>query len=353
MRLGRLFFAGAVLLALAWFALRSPLPVADPRFIKQDSASPGAPLSISVYLDTGYERSRAQSALADTEAFLREREQAWAPWGDGALGALNRALARGGTHLVPEAMAALFERAERARSETGGRYDVRLGALARLWGFDTQPPTRSAPPAADAVQRLAQALARAAPYQAGQEYGPSLAVQWDFGALPRAGALDEALEKLKEAGIGNAMINFGGILRTRGQRGTAPWRVGLRNPRARGPNDALAYILTAEDEAISTRGDDERFFEDQGRRYHDVLDPRTGAPADGLQSVTVIAPDAASAAVASQSLFVAGPGGWRDLARTLAIAQVMVVTADGRIRVTAALNQRLKFLRDRQASVEP
>jgi thiamine biosynthesis lipoprotein len=209
------------------------------------------------------------------------------------------------------------------------------------------------PPAEAEVRRVAEALARAAPYQAGQDYGPSLAVQWDFGALPRAAALEEALARLKDAGIGNAMINFGGVLRTRGQRGTAPWRIGLRNPRARGASDVLAYVLTGADEAVSTRGDDERFFESGGQRYHDVLDPRTGAPAPGLQSVTVIAPDAVSAAVASQALFVAGPGGWRDLARTLAVAQAMVVTAGGDIKVTAALNQRLKFMRDRQASVEP
>jgi len=353
MRLGRLFFGGAVLLALAWFALRSPLPVADPRFIKQDFAGPGTALSISVYLDAGYERSRAQSALAEAAARLREREQDWAPWGDGALGAMNRALARGGAQAVADEMAEVFDRAEQARAESGGRYDARLGALARLWGFDSQPPARSAPPAAAEVQRLAEAIARAAPYQAGQEYGPSLAVQWDFGALPRASALDEALAQLKDAGIANAMINFGGTLRTRGQRGTAPWRVGLRHPRARGPNEVLAYVLTSQDEAISTRGDDELFFEDQGQRYHHVLDPRTGAPAQGLQSVTVIAPDAATAAVASHALFVAGPGGWRDLARTLGVAQAMVVTSSGDIKVTAALNQRLRFLNDRQARVEP
>lgn len=353
MSTGRLFFAGAVLLGLAWFALRSPLPVADPRFIKEDFAGPGAPLSFSVYLDTGYERAKAHAALAEVAVFLREREQDWAPFGEGALGAMNRVLARGGTHRVTAAMAELFDRAEQARRETDGRFDARLGALAKLWGFDTQPPGRSAPPPDADLRRRVEALSRTAPYQAGQPYGPSLAVQWDFGALPRAVALDEALAQLQQAGIANAMVNFGGVLRTRGARGAAPWRVGLRNPRARGPSELIAYVLTTADEAVSTRGDNERFFEAQGVRFHDVLDPRTGAPAQGLQSVTVIAPDAATAAIASQALFVAGPGGWRDLARTLGVAQAMAVTADGQVKITAALNQRLKFLKDRQARVEP
>ena len=63
MRLGRLFFAGAVLLGLAWSALRSPLPAADPRFITLDVTDAGAPAAINVFLDTGYSRDRARSEL--------------------------------------------------------------------------------------------------------------------------------------------------------------------------------------------------------------------------------------------------------------------------------------------------
>ena len=350
MRLGRLFFAGAVFLGLAYFALRSPLPVADPRFIKEDFPGPGAALSISVYLDTGYSRDRAHKALADCAALLREREHDTDPWGDGALGAMNRSLARGGTPPTPPDLVALFERAEQSRVETGGRYDARLGALSKLWGFDGAPPSRNAPPPEAEVQRAVAALARAAPWRAGA-YGPSLAVQFDFGGLARASALDEALATLKDAGINNVMLNFGGSLRTRGARGNAPWRIGLRNPRAKGPNDVLAYVLTDRDEALTTRGDDELFFEQGGARYHHILDPRSGAPAQGLQSATVISADGQSAAVAAQALFVAGPGGWRDLARQLGADQALVVTADGDIKLTAALNQRLKFLHDRQPSV--
>jgi thiamine biosynthesis lipoprotein len=63
MRLGRFFFAGAVILGLAYFALRSPIPAADPRFLQAEVADAGAPASIAVYLETGYLRERAQSEL--------------------------------------------------------------------------------------------------------------------------------------------------------------------------------------------------------------------------------------------------------------------------------------------------
>jgi len=72
MRLGRLFFGGAVLLGLAWFALRSPLPAADPRVLKEDVADAGAPLSINLFLDTGYSRDRAKAELATATAQFRK-----------------------------------------------------------------------------------------------------------------------------------------------------------------------------------------------------------------------------------------------------------------------------------------
>lgn len=79
MRLGRLSFAAAIVLALAWFALRSPLPVADPRFLQQDFAGAGAPLSISAYLEAGDPRGRGPGdALA---YLLADRDDAIASHG--------------------------------------------------------------------------------------------------------------------------------------------------------------------------------------------------------------------------------------------------------------------------------
>jgi hypothetical protein len=79
MHLGRLFFAGAIVLALAWFALRSPLPAADPRFIQKDFADAGAPLSISAYLEAGHLRERGQAEIAGVAAPLRAATQATPP----------------------------------------------------------------------------------------------------------------------------------------------------------------------------------------------------------------------------------------------------------------------------------
>ena len=353
MRLGRLFFAGAVLLALAYFALRSPLPVADPRFLKHDFFALGTLVSVSAYLDEGDTRERARGALADCEKFLAAYEAAWSPAGDGALGALNRRLAAGGAAGVDGADVALFVRAEEMRARSGGLFDARLGALVRLWGFDDDARRRDAPPESAQVRRLLEALRQAPAFDAGRAYGPAPGVQWDFGGIAKGTAVEEAVARLKAAGIANVIVNAGGNLRAAGRRGRAPWRIGIRQPRGTSPADVMAYVLTDRDEAIMTSGDYERFFEHGGRRYHHVLDPRTGAPAEGLRSVTVAHTDAAWADAASTALFVAGPAGWREMARQLGIEQALAVTAGGEILVTEAFHRRLKFFGDARPRVVP
>jgi thiamine biosynthesis lipoprotein len=352
-RLGRLFFAGAVLLALAYFALRSPLPVADVRFLKHDFTAFGALVSVSAYLDEGMTRERGHEALVASEKFLNGYAETWAPSGKGLLGDINRQLAGGQTFSISGPTAALFVRAEEARVRSGGLFDARLGALVRLWGFDAPAPARTAPPDAAELRRLSGAVLRAPAFQEGATYGPAAEVQWDFSGIVKGLAVDEALARLKAAGIGNAVVNAGGSLRTAGKRGDAPWRIGLRHPRGKTPDDVIAYVLTDRDEALMTTGDYERYFEQGGVRYPAVIDPRTGTPAQGLQSVTVAHRDAAWADAASVALFVAGPARWREVARQMGIEEALVVTAEGQIEVTEAFNSRLKFLHDLTPRVVP
>jgi FAD:protein FMN transferase len=177
--------------------------------------------------------------------------------------------------------------------------------------------------------------------------------QWDFGGIAKGAAVEEAVQRFKAAGVSNVIVNAGGNLRTAGARGKAPWRIGIRHPRGRTPDEVLAYLLAEGDEALITSGDYERYFEHGGRRYAHILDPRTGLPASGLQSVTVAHADTAWADVASTALFVAGAEGWREAAAALGVEQALVVTAAGEIVVTRALARRLKFMRGHEPRVVP
>ncbi len=152
--------------------------------------------------------------------------------------------------------------------------------------------------------------------------------------------MDLAITRLRELGIQNAIINAGGNLRAIGKHGDRPWRIGIRNPRGEG---VLASIETRGDESILTSGDYERFYEYQGKRYHHIIDPRSGYPVTGVISVTVIADDAATADAASTALFVAGPQRWREIAKKLGVTQVMLIDGQGRMVVTPAMAKRVRF----------
>ena len=84
----------------------------------------------------------------------------------------------------------------------------------------------------------------------------------------------------------------------------------------------------------------QRYYMHQGQRYHHILDPRTGYPAQGTQSVTVIHPESALADVAATALFVAGPEDWHRLAKKLGITQVMLIDDQGKIHVTPDMQKR-------------
>jgi FAD:protein FMN transferase len=347
--------AAAVLLYLV---LRPPHDGSgDPRFIQHEFFAMGTWITLSAYLDDGSQREAALSALHAAEDRLRRHQQRWTPWGDGALAKVNQALQAGERVPLTAELAPLFVRADWMRQASGGAFDARVGALVRTWGFDREEHFRSAPPPRAELDTALAALQAAPPSPLPCEdpsaicYGPAPGVVWDFGAIAKGTGLKDAAEVLRDAGIGHYIVNGGGDLVVAGRRGERAWRVAIRHPRAQ--YGRLLATLESENEAVFTSGDYERFFEHQGRRYHHILDPRSGEPAMGLQSVTVIHDDVALADAASTALFVAGPDGWRETARALGVDQVMVVHADGRIEMTAALEPRLRFPGDPPRSVVP
>ncbi|MDX1673899.1 MAG: FAD:protein FMN transferase [Longimicrobiales bacterium] len=186
-----------------------------------------------------------------------------------------------------------------------GRFDPTLGRAAALW----DPGHRSAPPS---VAEL-EGLTRDGLYRS-LELGRSgsepvvvyhdAAVQLDLGGIAKGYGVDRAARALREWGITDALINVGGDLFALGvSEDGDPWEVGVRDP-----EDAtrLAATFRVTDRAVATSGDYEQYFEHQGRRYHHLLDPRTGEPRrTDVRSVTVeadrcITADAAGTAVFGQ-----------------------------------------------------
>ncbi len=300
--------------------------------------------AILVTVDAGEESRRAAvaQAIAEVQKLLYEFGlDGWA-WGSGALARFNRDLADGAAPRVPSLLKPLFARAWDICQASGGLFEPRIGALVRLWGFDDPDRLRSAPPQRAEIDASLAAVRAAPSYEGADSYGPAPGVAWDLGGIGKGYIVDIALEWLRRRGFANAIINAGGNVAVRGSRGDRPWRIGIRDPRTAADLPQLLASLDACDESVVTHGDDQRYFEHQGRRYAHILHPHSGKPVQGLRSLTVVHGDGTLADGGGAALFVAGLGGWPQLARQLGIQQVLAVADDGTVWVSEPLAARMQ-----------
>jgi thiamine biosynthesis lipoprotein len=161
-------------------------------------------------------------------------------------------------------------------------------------------------------------------------------VRIDLGGIAKGYAVDRSIERLRKLGIRHAMVNAGGDTRLLGDRRGKPWIVGIRDPRN---EDRVVTRLPLEDEAISTSGDYERYFEEDGVRYHHILVPGTGRSARGVRSATVIGADATLTDALSTTVFVLGVERGLQLIAQLPGVEAVVVDEQGRIFHSDGLTQ--------------
>ena len=153
-------------------------------------------------------------------------------------------------------------------------------------------------------------------------------VRINLGGIAKGYAVERGAGILGELGIRHAIVTAGGDSRLVGDRRGQPWIVGVRDPRK---DDEVAIRLPLENEAISTSGDYERYFQEDGKRYHHILQPATGEPASGVHSVTIVGPDAVITDALSTSVFIMGVDRGLRLLATLPDYEGIVIDADGQL----------------------
>ncbi len=153
-------------------------------------------------------------------------------------------------------------------------------------------------------------------------------VRINLGGIAKGYVVERGIEILRKGGCEHAIVTAGGDSRLLGDRRGRPWMVGIRDPREDGE---VAISIPLVDEAVSTSGDYERYFDEDGVRYHHIIKPSTGAPAEGVHSATVFGPDAVITDALSTSVFVMGVEQGLKLIGTLPDYESVVIDAAGRV----------------------
>ena len=264
---------------------------------------------------------------------------------DSAVSQLNAAgeleLGELGEELIP-----ILRAAETYRRETDGAFDITVAPVMSAWGFAAGSFRVPSQAELDGLLELVDGSAVGVEGRT-VTLGPGQAI--DLGGIAKGYAADKIVKVLREHEVPRANINLGGNVLAYGDRpdGT-PWRVGIQDPARVGEQNAFAGVLALTDSFAVTSGGYQRYFEQDGKTYHHIIDPATGYPADsGLTSVTVAAGlgegDSGTMCDAySTALFIMGEKKALDFWRTWEGTpfELVLVTEDGRVLVTEGLADR-------------
>ncbi len=247
---------------------------------------------------------------------------------------ISRLNASGGAPVVlaPET-AALLNRALALSEETGGAFQPAVLPMCRAWGFSGGETHRV--PAEETRAALVETVRQTRLAVDGCTAvltGPSGA-GIDLGGVAK-GYLGDCLAAVcEERGVRSALFDLGGNVQLVGKKPDGKlWNVGVQDPLD--PN-AVVGVIAAEDTALVTAGSYQRYFETGGARFHHLLDPETGAPAEsGLLSVTVIMPDGTAADALATALFVMGADRAEAFWRARGGFEMVLILSDGTLRAT-------------------
>lgn len=164
-------------------------------------------------------------------------------------------------------------------------------------------------------------------------------VKIDLGGIAKGYAVDQSIKILKQMGIEHALVSAGGDTRLLGDRKGRPWLVAIRDPASK---EKAIVMMPLQNEALSTSGDYERYFIEDGVRYHHIIHPTTGKSASEVRSASIIGPDAISTDALSTSVFIMGIHNGMELLNSLENIEGVIVDRHGKLFYSHGLVNDMK-----------
>jgi thiamine biosynthesis lipoprotein len=307
---------------------------APAEWYSREEAIMGTAVRVELWHDDATAARAAMSAVMDEMHRIDASMSPYKP--DSELSRINREAAHRPVAISRE-MFGLIARSIEFSKLSGGAFDITFSSVGYLYDYREH------------VKPSDQQIAQAVP---GINYrhlqlDPTArtihfarpGVRIDLGGIAKGYAVDNCIAILKGRDIRNAIVTAGGDSRMLGDRRGRPWNVGIRDPRRRGE---VAAVLPLADVAISTSGDYERYFEEDGVRYHHIINPKTGKSATGVRSVTIIGPDGITTEGLTKSVFVKGPQAGMRLIESLKGVDAIIIDDAGRMLYSPGLRDALR-----------
>jgi FAD:protein FMN transferase len=233
---------------------------------------------------------------------------------------------------VSPELIALLESALKLSTATSGAFDITYDSVGDLYDFrlSKRPDAKEIAARIDKIDyhfvELDQVSNTVRFLKAG--------VRINLGGIAKGYAVERVITLLREQGVLHASATAGGDTRILGDRRGSPWIIGIRNP---DDDQAIVTRLPIIDEAVSTSGDYERFFIEDGKRYHHILNPVSGVPTDGVRSVTILGPDGTMTDGLSTSVFVLGVKAGIELIERLPAYEAVIIDANRQMVYSSGL----------------
>lgn len=264
---------------------------------REEAAIMGTAISVELWSEKPAEGRALTQSVLDEMRRIDRLMSTWRP--DSEISRVNAQAARRPVTITHELLA-LVERALAYSEMTDGAFDITYASAGKHYDYRAGKK----PDAAQLAEALPAIDYRHVRIDTNNDTIRFLreGVRIDLGGIAKGYAVDRCIELLARAGITHALVSAGGDTRVLGKRWQRPWQVGIRDPR----KDGIVTMIPLEDAAISTSGDYERYFDQEGVRYHHILNPGTGDSAREIHSASIIGTHSIDTDALSTSVFVLG-----------------------------------------------
>jgi thiamine biosynthesis lipoprotein len=316
---------------------RAQSEAGERHLVRRGFQAMGTEVSFAVMTDDEDGAERAIGAAFDE---IKRVEDLMTTWHESDITRVNDNAGVAPVKVSPETLE-VIEMAQKTSKMSGGVFDISFYAMHGIWKFD-EDMVKKVPTAAEIKKRLRLVDYRKiiVDHDKSTVFLQKKGMAISLGGIAKGYAVDRAVAILVRAGFPDAIVQAGGDLMCSGSKNGNPWVTGIRDPRgARG--DVFARMMLI-NHAFSTAGDYERFFILDGKRYHHIIDPRTGYPATRSRSVTIYAPNAFIADAVDDAVFILGWQKGFEMLDKLDDVGAVVVDDKGKVHLSKRVVERVQ-----------